>query len=111
MLNGAARSSETSLGVGTFGVAEADNGVASSSAEQARPAAASNGFLRKSVSPEIGPGLATRAEQYELAHPAHSGDQPGPSGEPRQPIPAYCRVSYAETFDRRQPTPAEAPAR
>jgi hypothetical protein len=59
MLNGAARSSETRLGVGTFGVAEADNGVASSSAEQARPAAASNGFLRKSVSPEMGPGLAT----------------------------------------------------
>jgi hypothetical protein len=69
ILKGAARLSETRLGVGTFGVAEADNGVASSSAEQARPAAASNGFLRKKVSPEMGPGLATRAEQYELADP------------------------------------------
>jgi hypothetical protein len=67
MLNGAARSSETRLAVGTFGVAEADNGMASSSAEQVAPTAASSGFWRKSVSPEMGSSLVTGAEQYELA--------------------------------------------
>jgi hypothetical protein len=90
MLNGAASSFETSLEVGTFGVAEAGIGVTSSSAEHAAPTAAISGFLRKSVSPEAGPGMVTRAEQYELANPAHSGNHPGPPGGPRQPIPADC---------------------
>jgi hypothetical protein len=31
------------------------------------PTAASSGFWRKSVSPEMGSGLVTGAEQYELA--------------------------------------------
>jgi hypothetical protein len=54
MLNGVARALEITVGVGTSGVAEAGIGVTSSSAEQARPAAANSGFLRKSVSPEMG---------------------------------------------------------
>jgi hypothetical protein len=41
--------------------------MASSTAEQVAPTAASSGFWRNSVSPEMGSSLVTGAERYELA--------------------------------------------